>query len=74
MDFFKLIGAAGLLLISAGLLLKNRKRQDVLYILGGIFLEAYSIHLQDAIFIVLQIIFTLSAIYDLAKLSARKTS
>ena len=67
-DIFKLIGAAGLLLISAGIITKQRSTQDVLYIMGGICLEIYSIYLQDVIFIVLQIIFTLAAVYDLMKL------
>ncbi len=63
-NIFKYIGAAGILLISIGLLLRNRKHQDILYILGGVCLEIYSIHIRDTIFIILQIIFTLSAIYD----------
>ncbi|MCX6780847.1 MAG: hypothetical protein NT003_01885 [Candidatus Magasanikbacteria bacterium] len=69
---FKMIGALGLILISIALLLKNRKKQDVLYILGGIFLELYSLHLHDSIFIVLQIIFTLSAVYDLCKCGSKQ--
>ncbi len=67
MDLFKLIGAAGLVLISIGLLLKNRKAQDILYISGGIFLELYSLYLGDPIFIVLEIVFIASAAYDLVK-------
>ena len=69
LNFFKIIGALGLLLISAGLLVKDRKRQNILYIIGGISLEVYSVYLKDTIFIVLQIIFTISAIYDLLKLN-----
>ncbi len=67
MDLFKLIGAAGLVLISIGLLLKNRKAQDLLYISGGVFLELYSLYLGDPIFIVLEIVFIASAAYDLVK-------
>ncbi|HSH23496.1 MAG TPA: hypothetical protein VK975_05475 [Acidimicrobiales bacterium] len=67
MDLFKLIGAAGLVLISIGLLLKTRKAQDILYILGGVFLELYSLYLGDPIFIVLEIVFIASAAYDLVK-------
>lgn len=67
-NIFKLIGATGLLLISAGLLLKNRKRQNILYVIGGICLEAYSIYIGDIIFIILQIVFILSAIYDFLKI------
>ncbi|MFQ5540745.1 MAG: hypothetical protein ACE5F4_00655 [Candidatus Paceibacteria bacterium] len=74
MDIFKIIGAAGLLLISIGIVTKKRKTQDVLYIIGGLCLEAYSIYLGDVIFIILQIIFTLAAIYDLAKVQLKKTA
>lgn len=72
MDIYKIIGATGLLLVSVGILTKNRKTQDVLYVIGGLCLEAYSIYLGDVIFIILQIIFMLVAIYDLVKSSSRK--
>lgn len=65
MDVFKILGALGLILITIGVMTSHRKRQDILYIIGGIFLEIYSIYLEDMIFIVLQIIFTVAAIYDL---------
>jgi lipid-A-disaccharide synthase-like uncharacterized protein len=67
-NIFKIIGALGIILISIGILSKNRRKQDVFYILGGICLEAYSIYLSDTIFIILQIIFTLAAIYDFNKI------
>lgn len=72
MESMKLIGAFGLLLISIGIITKQRRNQDFLYIVGGVAPEAYSIFIGDPIFIVLQIIFTLVAIYDLFKL--KKTS
>ena len=72
MNIFKIIGAIGLLTISAGIINKDRKKQDVLYIIGGIFLEIYSIYLSDLIFIILQIIFVISAIYDLYQLPSLK--
>lgn len=65
---FKFIGALGLFLVSAGIITKQRQRQDLLYIMGGVLLEIYSIYLHDIIFIVLQIIFTLAGIYDFVKL------
>lgn len=74
MDIFKIIGAAGLLLISVGIITKKRKTQDVLYIIGGLCLEAYSIYLGNIIFIILQIIFTLAAIYDLVKVQFKRTA
>lgn len=64
---FKLIGAAGLLLISVGIITKKRTQQDWLYIAGGLCLEAYSIYLGDLIFIILQVVFTAAAVYDLLK-------
>lgn len=65
MNIYQIAGIAGLLLITAGVLRKKRKEEDVLYIAGGLLLEIYSIYLHDDIFIVLQIVFILSALYDL---------
>lgn len=65
---FRIIGALGLLLISAGIVVKNRKKQNYLFVVGGILLEAYSIYIGDVVFIILQIIFILAAVYDLFKL------
>lgn len=70
----KFIGGFGLLLISIGIITKERQKQDFLYILGGIALEIYSIYLGDYIFIVLQIIFTVAALYDLVKIKYGKPS
>jgi lipid-A-disaccharide synthase-like uncharacterized protein len=67
-DFFKIIGSVGLFFISIGILIKKRTTQDILYILGGISLEIYSLYLEDMIFIILQIFFIASAIYDLLKI------
>jgi len=59
------MGALGILLISIGIINKKRKNQNLLYIFGGICLLTYSIYIRDTIFIILQIIFTLAAIYAL---------
>lgn len=67
-DIFKLIGALGIILIAIGIVTKKRKKQDIFYICGGICLETYSIYIGDLIFIILQIIFTLAAIYDFVKI------
>jgi len=72
MYLFKIIGAIGLLLISIGIITKNRKTQNQLYIVGSVCLEAYSIYLGDTVFIILQIIFTLASIYDLIKITKDK--
>lgn len=67
MDLVKLFGIAGLLAITSGILLKDRKKQNYLFIAGGVLLEIYSIHQRDIIFIVLQVVFVLAAIYNVAK-------
>lgn len=66
-DIFQIIGAIGLVLIIVGVLIKQRKRKlrDIIYIIGGICLTAYSIYIKDIIFIILQIIFIVVALYDL---------
>lgn len=66
-NIFKIIGALGIILISVGIINKKRKKQDVYYLLGGISLFVYSIYIRDFIFIILQLIFTFTAIYDLIK-------
>jgi len=66
-DILKIIGAVGLLLICIGIIIKKRKRQDLFYIFGGLLLLLYSIYIRDWVFIILQIVFTLSATYDLIK-------
>lgn len=71
MDIYKIIGIVGLLLISIGVL-TQKKNEDLWYIFGGIFLLVYSVYIEDYIFIVLQIVFTLSAIYHFTKLKLKK--
>lgn len=73
MDIFKITGVVGLLLITIGVLTKDREKQDWLYIAGGICLEIYSIYLGDYIFMVLQVVFILAAVYDdVVRLHLRK--
>ena len=72
MDFFEVIGVLGLVLISIGVITKKRKVQDIFYIGGGICLETYSIYIGNVIFIVLQIIFILAAVFVLIKVQLQK--
>jgi len=72
MYIVKLIGAIGLVLISVGIIIKKRKTQDILYIIGGLCLEVYSLYIGDIVFIILQIVFTLTAIYNLSKVVKKK--
>ncbi len=71
-DIFKLVGALGIILIATGILIKKRERQDILFICGGVCLEIYSISISDAIFMILQAIFTFAAVYDLVKIKFLK--
>ena len=66
-EIFKLIGVLGLILISVGIIIKKRRAQDVCYIIGGTCVGIYSFYLGDLIFIILQIIFIVFAIFDLFK-------
>ncbi len=61
----KIVGAAGLVFISIGVVSKNRIRQNVYFIIGGLLLEAYSVYLKDVIFIPLQPIFVAASAYEL---------
>ena len=65
---FKILGALGLIFITLGVLSKNRIRQNIFFIIGGVLLEAYSVYLKDPIFIPLQAIFVLAALYEVYKL------
>ena len=67
LSVFKLFGILGLILIIIGVLLKKREKEDMFYIAGGISLEVYSISIKDPIFITLQAVFILAAIYDLVR-------
>ena len=64
---YKILGIIGLLLITTGILLHKRKLQDILFIIGGISLGIYSYSIKDTIFLTLQIIFIIAAVYDYFK-------
>ena len=61
-------GIIGLILISYALWVKSEKKQDIIYVIGGVALLIYSIAIEDIVFIVLQIIFILSASIELLSL------
>ncbi len=73
-DIFKIIGALGLILIIVGVLIKpkNRKVRDIFYMLGGLCLAIYSIYIKDIIFVTLQIVFIIVAIYDYIQLQLKR--
>ena len=64
MIYATIAGIVGLLLITTGVLVKKRKKEDLFYIFGGFALLAYSISKGDVIFIILQVVFTFAAIVD----------
>ena len=70
MNFYKISGILGLIILIAGILVRSEKRKirDIIYIIGGAFLLLYSLYIQDTIFIFLQIIFIFVSIYDLRKI------
>ncbi len=69
--FFRSIGALGLLLVTAGILLHGNPKQNWLFTLGGIGLLAYSAYLKDPVFIPLQIVFTAASLYEIYKLKKK---
>lgn len=70
---FKIFGVIGLIGIIAGVLIKNEKKQDWFFIIGGAFLLFYSSYLRDPIFIVLQVVFMIVALVELIELSRRRS-
>jgi hypothetical protein len=65
MNMFRLLGIGGLIAITIGVISKNRTHQNIYYIIGGLFLVTYSAYIGDMIYIILQVIFIIAAIYDL---------
>ena len=68
----KILGALGLVLITIGIFVKLEKKQDWVFVFGGLCLLGYSIYLQDPIFIPLQIIFILASLIEIVKISRSK--
>lgn len=73
MNIFHLTGILGLVSVTIAVLItkpKHRKKfQYPLFILGGILLAIYSVYIEDSLFFVLQIVFTISAIYGLLRIN-----
>jgi len=71
LDLFKLSAILGLICIIVGITLtkpSEKRKQFIIFIVGGILLEIYSLHIKDTIFIILQLAFIISAIFELSKL------
>ncbi len=77
MDIYKIIGILGLLFIIGGNFMISQKRKIrrrytyPLLIIGGICLEIYSIYIGDMIFIILQAVFIVVAIYGLIRVNEK---
>ena len=67
MSMYKFIGVIGLVAIIVGIVLKNRQQRNMVYIVGGIALTIYSVWIGDWIFILLQVVFTGVALFDLIR-------
>ena len=65
-------GIIGLVFVTVGILMTDRKNQNLAFISGGLLLEMYSISIGNMIFITLQGIFTAAAIYNLLKIRRQK--
>jgi len=63
----KLIGIIGLLLIITGVSISKRKTRNIFLLFGGLALEAYSIYINDLIFIILQGIFVVTVVWNMVK-------
>jgi asparagine N-glycosylation enzyme membrane subunit Stt3 len=70
---FIILGILGLLILSFAVWLRNERKQDLWFVIGGILLLIYSISINNVIFTILQIVFITSALIELVKL-ARKNA
>jgi hypothetical protein len=67
-----LFGIIGLVVVSISIWVKKEKRQDLFFILGGLFLLVHSIGIKSWIFSILQIVFIVSALIEFLKLRRRR--
>jgi len=63
-----IFGILGLLAVAYAVWVRNERRQDFLFALGGLLLLVYSIWIRDFVFIILQIIFIASVLFERKKL------
>jgi hypothetical protein len=74
MDIYKFVGILGLVIISIGVFWQKKYIEDLLYIVGGIALFVYSYHIREWIFVVLQVIFVISALAHLFRLLKKQNN
>lgn len=69
---FTIIGVLGLVFVVLGLLQRKEIKEDIFFLIGGIFLLVYSIYLKNVIFIILQSAFILATIWEIIKIKKEK--
>ena len=62
--FFKILGILGLLTITRSIFIKSESKRAWGEATGGLLLLAYSLYQRDTIFIILQVIFIASNLYE----------
>ena len=67
-SLYTIFGILGLITISIAIWLKNERRQDFWFIIGGALLLVYSVGIGSTIFIILQVVFIASAFLELLRL------
>jgi len=68
----KIFGVIGLILITAGVYIKDIRKRDRTYIIGGSGLLLYSVYLRDPIFMPLEAMFILSTMYHIHTIKKKK--
>jgi lipid-A-disaccharide synthase-like uncharacterized protein len=66
-----IFGVLGLITLTYAVWIKNDQRRGILAAIGGAFLLVYSISVHDAIFIILQIVFIVSSLIEVIKISKK---
>ncbi|PSO44230.1 MAG: hypothetical protein BRC22_02805 [Parcubacteria group bacterium QH_9_35_7] len=61
----KIVGGLGLIIISIGVITNQKPKKDILFLIGGVDLLAYSIYIKDPVFIPLQIIFIIASSWEI---------
>mgnify|MGYP001584504956 CR=1 FL=1 len=72
MDTPTILGIIGLIIISMAIWVKIEKKQDILFVIGGVLLFVYSISIENVIFSVLQAVFILSALVELVRMKGTR--
>ncbi len=68
-----IFGIVGLVIVSISIWIKKEKRQDLFFILGGLFLLVHSIGIKSWVFSILQVVFVVSALVELLELRKKKS-